>query len=369
MGVTRIVKTTDIVNEREAMAHALDLAWRGWGRVHPNPLVGAVVLSEGAVVGEGWHAEFGNRHAEPVALDRAGERARGATLVVTLEPCDHRGKQPPCTEAIVRAGIRRVVAAMADPNPQAMGGAARLGAHGLEVRVGLARETAAAQNAIFLHRFRNPTRPFVALKLATSLDGRIADASGHSRWISGDAARDYVHWLRAGFDAIGIGGRTARADNPQLTVRGSVIPRVVPRRVVFDAGADLDSDLTVVSTARETPTTVVSGIQASPETLARLAGAGVTTIEAPSLEEALRSLRRDGVCSLLVEGGGRLAGTLLGLGLVDRYYWIQSPIWLGDRGVPATAGLPSDPIARAHRWTVVERRALGDDTLLVLDCG
>jgi diaminohydroxyphosphoribosylaminopyrimidine deaminase/5-amino-6-(5-phosphoribosylamino)uracil reductase len=351
------------------MALALDLAWRGWGRVHPNPLVGAVVLAQGAVAGEGWHAEFGNRHAEPVALDRAGDRARGATLVVTLEPCDHHGKQPPCTETIVRAGIRRVVAAMADPDPQAMGGAARLDAQGLEVEVGLGREAAAAQNAIFLHRFRNSARPFVALKLATSLDARIADAAGHSRWISGEVARDYVHWLRAGFDAIGIGGRTARADNPQLTARGSVTPRMVPRRVVFDPGADLDSSLALVSTARETPTTVVSSREASPDRLARLAAAGVTAIQAASLEEALRSLRSDGIYSLLVEGGGRLAGALLGLGLVDRYYWVQSPIWLGDRGVPATAGLPSDPIARAQRWTVVERRALGDDTLLVLDRG
>jgi diaminohydroxyphosphoribosylaminopyrimidine deaminase / 5-amino-6-(5-phosphoribosylamino)uracil reductase len=357
------------VDEREAMALALDLAWRGWGRVHPNPLVGAVVLSEGAVAGEGWHAEFGNRHAEPIALDRAGEKARGATLVVTLEPCDHRGKQPPCTEAIVRAGIRRVIAAMADPNPEARGGAARLGAQGLEVQVGIAHEAAAAQNAIFLHRFRNPARPFVALKLATSLDARIADSSGHSRWISGPAAREYVHWLRAGFDAIGIGGRTARADNPQLTVRGPVTPRMVPHRVVFDAGANLDSQLTLVSTARETPTIVVTGSEASPERLARLAAAGVTTMQSTSLEEALGSLRREGICSLLVEGGGRLAGALLGLGLVDRYYWIQSPIWLGDRGVPATAGVPSDPIARTQRWTVVERRALGDDTLLVLDRG
>jgi diaminohydroxyphosphoribosylaminopyrimidine deaminase/5-amino-6-(5-phosphoribosylamino)uracil reductase len=237
------------------------------------------------------------------------------------------------------------------------------------VQIGLAREAAAAQNAIFLHRFRNSERPFVALKLATSLDTRIADVSGHSRWISGEVARDYIHWLRAGFDAIGIGGRTARADNPQLTVRGSVTPRVLPRRVVFDSGAELDSGLTLVSTARETPTTVVSGTRVSPDRLADLAAAGVTTIQAASLEGALRSLRGDGVCSLLVEGGGRLAGALLGLGLVDRYYWIQSPIWLGDRGMPATAGLPSDPIARAHRWTVVERRPLGDDTLLVLDRG
>ncbi len=355
------------MDEREAMNLALDLAWRGWGRVHPNPLVGAVVLAGGVAAGEGWHAEFGERHAEPAALELAGERARGATLVVTLEPCDHRGKQPPCTEAIVRAGVRRVVAAMADPNPEAKGGAARLGGLGLEVRVGVAREEAAAQNAIFLHRFRNQSRPFVALKLATSLDGRIADSSGHSRWISGESARDYVHWLRAGFDAIGVGGRTVRLDDPRLTVRGPVTPRVPPRRVVFDAGADIDSRLTLVRTAGEIPTTLVTAADARDDRVDRLVAAGVTVVRADSLEEGLRMLRADGVCSLLLEGGGRLAGALLALGLVDRYYWVQSPLWLGDRGVPATAGLPSDPIARAERWTVIERRALGEDTLLVLD--
>jgi diaminohydroxyphosphoribosylaminopyrimidine deaminase/5-amino-6-(5-phosphoribosylamino)uracil reductase len=355
------------VDEPEAMNRALELAWRGWGRVQPNPLVGAVVLADGVAAGEGWHAEFGQRHAEPVALEVAGARARGATLVVTLEPCDHQGKQPPCTDAILRAGIRRVVAAMADPNPLAKGGAARLASQGLDVEVGVGREAAAAQNAIFLHRFRTQTRPFVALKLATSLDGRIADSSGHSRWISGERARDYVHWLRAGFDAIGVGGRTTRMDDPSLTVRGSVIPRVPPRRVIFDAGADLDPGLSLVRTAREMNTTVVTAADAAQNRVARLVDAGVSVVRAGSLEEALRLLRVDGVGSLLVEGGGRLAGALLGLGVVDRYYWVQSPLWLGERGVPATAGLPSDPIARAERWTVIERRALGEDTLLVLD--
>ena len=355
------------MDERDAMTLALDLAWRGWGRVHPNPMVGAVVLAKGVVAGEGWHAELGGRHAEPVALEGAGERARGATLVVTLEPCNHRGHQPPCTEAIVRAGIRRVVAAMADPNPEASGGAARLESLGLQVEVGLGREAATAQNAIFLHRFRNQARPFVALKLATSLDGRIADSAGQSRWISGEPARDFVHWLRAGFDAIGVGGRTVRADDPRLTVRGSVVPRVPPRRVIFDVGADLDPQLDLIRTAPQTATIVVTGVEAPRERVDRLTAAGVTVLPAASLDEGLRLLRTEGVGSLLVEGGGRLAGALLGLGLVDRYYWVQSPLWLGDRGIPATAGLPSDPIARAERWTVAERRALGEDTLLVLD--
>jgi diaminohydroxyphosphoribosylaminopyrimidine deaminase/5-amino-6-(5-phosphoribosylamino)uracil reductase len=151
------------MNEREGMARALDLAWRGWGRVQPNPLVGAVILRDGELVGEGWHPEFGDRHAEAVALAGAGERARGATIVVTLEPCAHQGKQPPCTEAIIRSGIRRVVAALPDPNPVAGGGSERLREAGLEVEAGLLGEVAAAQNAIFLHSFKSAARPYVAL--------------------------------------------------------------------------------------------------------------------------------------------------------------------------------------------------------------
>ncbi|HEU4526025.1 MAG TPA: bifunctional diaminohydroxyphosphoribosylaminopyrimidine deaminase/5-amino-6-(5-phosphoribosylamino)uracil reductase RibD [Gemmatimonadales bacterium] len=350
------------------MIRALDLAWRGWGRVQPNPLVGAVVLSsDGRVVGEGWHAEFGDRHAEPVALESAGERARGGTLVATLEPCNHQGKQPPCTDAVLSSGVRRVVVAMPDPNPEASGGAAKLAAEGVEVRIGLERGAAEAQNAIFLHRFRDAGRPFVALKLATSLDGRIADAAGQSRWISGDKAREYVHWLRAGFDAIAVGGRTARQDDPQLTARGGVEPRTSPRRVVFDTKAELSTDLALVRTAAEVETIVVASPEAPTGNLRRLEMAGVTVLRAGSLEEALGQLRGAGIGSVLVEGGGKLAGALLAGALVDRYYWVQSPLWLGERGIPAHADVPSEPIAAVERWTVVERRALGEDTLLVVD--
>jgi diaminohydroxyphosphoribosylaminopyrimidine deaminase/5-amino-6-(5-phosphoribosylamino)uracil reductase len=355
------------VDEREAMDRALELAWRGWGRVHPNPLVGAVVLSGRDSVGEGWHAEFGGRHAEPEALDRAGQRAAGATLVVNLEPCVHRGHQPPCTEAILRAGVKRVIVAVADPNPIAAGGAKLLRAAGVEVVVGLRAEEGTAQNAAFLHRIRNQSLPFVALKLATSLDGRIADLEGRSKWVSGQEAREFVHWLRAGFDAVAVGGRTARADDPSLTVRGSIQPRIAPKRIVFDAGADLDRQLALVRSARETPTILIAATTASDERVGGLESAGVIVLRSADLADALRSLRTMGVTSLLVEGGGRLAGALLGNDLVDRYYWIQSPLWLGERGVPAVSGLPSGPLERAERWRVVERRPLGPDTLLVMD--
>jgi diaminohydroxyphosphoribosylaminopyrimidine deaminase/5-amino-6-(5-phosphoribosylamino)uracil reductase len=349
------------------MARALDLAVRGWGRVQQDPLVGAVVLKGGEPVGEGWHAEYGDRHAETVALAEAGERARGATLVVTLEPCAHQGKQPPCTEAIIRSGVARVVAAMHDPNPVAAGGSEQLRGAGIQVEVGPLGDAAAVLNAVFLHRLRNPGRPFVALKLATTLDGRIADGFGRSRWISGEEARDYVQWLRAGFEAIAVGGRTARLDDPSLTVRGPVRPRSAPRRVVFDRAADLAPHLTLLRTAAETPTIVVVAPEADRSRVKRLESAGAVVVRAGKLAGALASLCDQGIGSLLVEGGGQLAGALLGEELVDRYYWIQAPLWLGDSGVPAVAGLPARNLEQVDRWRVVERRPLGEDTLLVLD--
>jgi diaminohydroxyphosphoribosylaminopyrimidine deaminase / 5-amino-6-(5-phosphoribosylamino)uracil reductase len=350
------------------MSRALDLAWRGWGRVHPNPLVGAVVLSDGTLVGEGCHSEYGGPHAEVVALASAGPRARGATLVVTLEPCAHHGHQPPCVDAVIAAGIRRVVIAASDPNPVAAGGADRLRRAGVEVETGVMAGDAGAQNAAFLHRFQGAARPFVALKLATSVDARIADRDRRSRWISGPAARDYAHWLRAGFDAIGVGGATARHDDPSLTVRGSVTPRVTPRRIVFAPALNLMLDSELVRTAREVPTMVVSGADAFSWEIGRsLSAAGVELVPAESLEDAMTALGELGLQSLLVEGGGRLAGALLRAELVDRLYWVQSPLWLGERAVPAFSGLPSMPLMSVERWTPVERRALGDDTLLVLD--
>ncbi len=349
------------------MSRALDLAWRGWGRVQPNPLVGAVVVKEGSLVGEGWHAQFGEPHAEAVALAKAGELARGATVVTTLEPCVHQGKQPPCADALIAAGVRRVVAALADPNPVASGGVARLRAAGVEVELGLLAQAAGDQNAAFLHNMRDHSRPFVALKLATTLDGRIADANGNSRWISGSEAREYVHWLRAGFDALGVGGVTARTDDPSLTVRGPVQPRIPPLRVVFAADGDIPPGLTVVRSARALPTVAVVMPSAKAARIEPIEAAGVEVLRSPDLPAALRRLRERSVGSLLVEGGGRLAGALLADGLVDRYYWVQSPLWLGMGAVPATAGLPASPLGTAPRWRVSERRALGEDTLLVVD--
>jgi len=353
--------------ETEAMRRALELALGGWGRVAPNPLVGAVVLREGVTVGEGFHAEFGKAHAEVAALHAAGAAARGATLVVTLEPCTHHGKTPPCTDAIIAAGIARVVAAIRDPDPEARGGSGVLRAGGVDVALGLLAAEAAALNAPFLFTHQNADRPFVALKLATSIDARIADAAGRSQWVSGEQARDYVQWLRAGFDAIAVGGTTALRDNPRLTVRGSVTPRQAPVRVVFDRRAMLNPGVHLVRTAHEVPTWVVASPEAPASSVAALELSGVRVFRPESLAAGLARLRQAGIQSLLCEGGGALGTRLLADGLVDRLYWIQSPVWLGEAAIPAFPGVPDAPLAEAPRWTPVERRTLGPDTLLVLD--
>src|SRR5206468_6056815 len=225
-----------------------------------NPLVGAVVLAGDAVVAAGYHAEFGGPHAEVVALRAAGERARGATVVARLEPCADHGKPRPCAEATIPAGVTGVAAAISDPDPDARGGAAALRAHGVTVSLGLLREAAAALNAPFLFAREQAERPFVALKLATSIDGRIADAAGSSQWVSGEAAREHVHWVRAGFDAIAVGGTTALRDNPHLTVRGVVTPRRPPVRLVLHLRAMLNLRARRARTARAVPPRVMSSL-------------------------------------------------------------------------------------------------------------
>lgn len=328
------------------MQHALSLATRGWGRVSPNPLVGAVLLQEGAIVGEGWHAEYGGPHAERMALDQAGPRARGATAVVTLEPCAHQGKQPPCAPALISAGVRRVVAAAADPNPAARGGEALLRAAGVEYQEGMLGAEARGLNAPFFHQFAHGDRPWVALKLATSTDDAIARADRRRRQLSGPEAQQWVHWLRAGFDAIGVGAATAMIDDPSLTVRGAIVPRVAPRRVVFWGSAPRSTALKLLTDGGP-PTIIVDG---------------------HDLPEALRHLRREGnIGSLLVEGGGRLAAALVSAGLVDRFYWIRTPHRLGAEAVPAFPGLSGAPEQLPGRWVETERKSLGEDTLHVME--
>jgi diaminohydroxyphosphoribosylaminopyrimidine deaminase/5-amino-6-(5-phosphoribosylamino)uracil reductase len=345
------------------MRRALDLAVRGWGQTAPNPLVGAVVVRDGEVVGEGWHTRLGASHAEVEALRSAGDRARGATVYVTLEPCNHHGRTGPCSEALLAAGVSRVVAAIADPNPLAEGGADRLRDAGVEVVLGVEEEAARELNAPFLHGVASDS-PFIQLKLALSLDAAIADHTRQPRWLTGAAARSEVQRLRAGTDAIGIGIGTALADDPALTVREGVEPRVPPVRVVFDTSARLPLGSRLARTARDVPVICVCWAP-DPAHAAALEHAGVELLHAATLGQALRALKGRGIQSMLVEGGAGLASSLLQEALVDRLIIFRAPLLLGAGGVAAFGALPAATVDDATRWRVVRSARFGDDEMTV----
>jgi diaminohydroxyphosphoribosylaminopyrimidine deaminase/5-amino-6-(5-phosphoribosylamino)uracil reductase len=345
------------------MRRALSLARKGWGQTAPNPMVGAVVVRGTEIVGAGYHERYGGPHAEVNALHAAGDRARGATVYVTLEPCDHFGKTPPCSEALIAAGVRRVVCATHDPSPQAGGGAARLRAAGVEVVVGVEEGRARELNAPFFHALASD-RPWVTLKLALSLDGALADATRAPGWLTNARSRREVHRLRAGHDAVAVGLGTALADDPALTVRGVRAPRVAPRRVVFDRHARLPVDSALARSARDAPTTVVA-TDPDPARAARLAAAGVEVLAAPSLADGLRALRATGSRSLLVEGGAALAAALVGQSLVDRLIIFRAPVILGAGALNAFGAVPPSLVGEAARHRVIERRAFGDDLMTV----
>jgi len=342
------------------MRRALALAQLGWGQTAPNPMVGAVVVRDGVVVGEGYHARYGDPHAERVALKAAGDRARGATMYVTLEPCNHFGKTPPCTEAILEARVKRVVIAAADPTALAGGGARHLADYGVEVTFGVEEDAALELNAPFFFAAANPPRPWVTLKLALSADGKMNDPSGARRWISNERSREEVQRLRANVDAIAVGLGTVRADDPQLTARGAIRPRVAPLRVIFDRNADTPLGAKVVTSARQTPT-VIFAHHPPVARLAALHNAGVDVFDAEDLPGALQALQGFEVQHLMVEGGARVARDFLQQGLVDRLIIFQSPITLGPDALSPLDGLSESLLS----GRVVRRAAFGDDVMTV----
>lgn len=350
------------------MRRALALAQRGWGRVAPNPLVGCVLVRDGAVVGEGWHAEYGRAHAEVAALLEAGERAQGATAYVSLEPCAHHGKTPPCTQALIAAGVARVVYAAPDPDPQARGGGEVLAAAGVAVTGGIEERAARDLNAPFFHHHTpaGSARPWIELKLALSLDAAITDAHGRSAWITGDESRAEVHRLRANHDAVCVGIGTALADDPRLTVRGHIIPRVPPVRVVFDRALRLSPRSSLGTTARDIPVWVVAAEDASRARRQDLEAAGVEVLPANDLAEALQRLRERGIDSVFVEGGGTLASSLLQRNVVDRLSLFYAPLILGTGARSPFDGVPPVPLADARRWRHLGTSTFGDDTLISL---
>ena len=358
------------------MRRALELAERGRGHTAPNPVVGAVVARGGTVVGEGWHRALGEPHAEVVALERAGRAARGATLYVTLEPCAHWGRTPPCVDAILAAGIARCVVALRDPDPRVDGrGLRRLRAAG--VRVELGRLAAAAGEQLAAYRRAQETgRPRVTWKVASSLDGRIADARGRSQWITGPEARADGHRLRAESDAIVVGAGTARADDPRLTARavpGRSTDRGRPLRVVVDSRLSLPRDLRLFSRPLARGTVVACTAAAPAGRERALAARGVTVWRLPatrlrvSLPALAERLAREGRHEVLLEGGATLGTAFVRAGLVQRIVLYAAPLVLGG-GLSWGEGLAL-PLDRAARGRVVSATLVGADARLVVELG
>ena len=365
----------------EAMARALELAARGAGAVSPNPLVGAVLLGpDGETWGEGWHGRWGGPHAEVWAVrdaERKGHRHLDrATLVVTLEPCSHTGKTPPCADLILDRGIPRVVVAQEDPFPAVAGrGIARLRANGVEVTVGVREAEARRLNAAFLTHVRTG-RPLVTLKVAATLDGQIATATGDSRWVSGPEARQRVHRWRAESDAVLVGAGTARADDPALTVRHVELAdgQAQPLRVVLDRAGALPPTLQLFTDAHASATVAVVGPEAEPAYAHLLTAAGGTVVRAPladghlDLDAVLDRLGSgDGLArpvqSVLVEAGPGLATALLGRDLVDRVAWFVAPKLVGS-GTPAVGDLGTERMADALGLLDASWEIVGSDALL-----
>ena len=360
--------------DRRYMTGALALARRGLGNVWPNPAVGCVIVRDGRVVGRGWTQPGGRPHAETEALARAGAAAKGATAYVTLEPCSHHGQTGPCAEALVKAGIARVVVALADPDPRVAGqGLAMLRAVGIPVETGLLSNEARAINRGFFSRVE-AGRPMVTLKLALSLDGKIAAHTGDSRWITGDAARGAAHGLRASHDAVAVGIGTAAFDDPMLDCRLPGVAVRQPVRIVFDSRLQLPLTARIIATAKQCPTWIVTLrdtaenlVEARADALREL---GVELVEADagatgrlSIGSALKALGERGLTRLLVEGGGRLAAGFLDENYVDALTIFRGPQIIGGDGVPGIAPLGLDKVADARRFRLIDRRAAGEDVV------
>ena len=347
------------------MRRALAVALRGRGTTAPNPTIGALVVRDGTIVGEGFTQPVGGAHAEVQALGAAGGQARGATVYVTLEPCNGTGRTPPCVDALLEAGVVRVVYAAADPNPVMRGGAERLRAAGVAVTGGVEEQAALDQNPAFFHGFGSD-RPFVTLKLARTLDGAIADARRLPGWLTGTAARREVHRQRADHDAVAVGVGTVIADDPLLTVRGVPVRHAPLVRVVFDRMARIPLDSALVRSARDVPL-VVATEQPGEAPLAALRGAGADVLTANGLAAQLRALAGRGIRSLYCEGGATLADALLDDGLVDRLVIFTAPVRLGADAVrPLQAGAPVH-LDAAARHRLVSHRRLGDDLMAIYD--
>jgi diaminohydroxyphosphoribosylaminopyrimidine deaminase/5-amino-6-(5-phosphoribosylamino)uracil reductase len=351
------------------MARALELAARGQGLVEPNPMVGCVIVRDGETVGEGWHHRFGSPHAEVEALRVAGSRAAGADVYVTLEPCCHQGKTGPCTQALIAAGVRRVVVALEDPYHEVAGrGIGELRSAGIEVEVGLLADEARTLGAPFL-KLVTTARPWVIAKWAMTLDGKLATACGDSRWISGETSREIVHRLRGRMDAIIVGRGTAVADNPMLTARPPGAR--VSTRIVMDSAAALSPDSQLVRTAREVPVIVAVADNAPQTNRAPLEEAGCEVLvcsgatHGARLDALLSELGRRAMTNVLVEGGARLLGSLFDAGQVDEVHAFIAPKLVGGEAAPGpVAGQGRALMQQAISLASPEIARVGDDVYI-----
>ena len=361
--------------DQRFMQLALTLGRRGQGRTWPNPAVGAVVVKDGVIVGRGWTQPGGRPHAEPEALKRAGEAARGATLYATLEPCSHFGKSPPCADAIIAAGISRVVSAVEDPNPEVAGqGHARLRAAGIKVDIGLCAAEAAYDHAGHLRRIRDK-RPHVILKLAVSSDDKIGAAGRKPLAISGEAAKARVHLLRAQCDAILVGIGTVQADDPDLTCRLPGMKARSPVRVVLDRSLRIPGTSRLVHSARETPLWVMTSNLSEAPAAMKLGAAGAQVIRVAAtstppgldLPAVLHALSEKGITRLLVEGGARVASSFVASGLVDDVWLLRGAEAVGADGVAALDALPLTSITQSPAFHVRASESLQKDTLTIYE--
>ena len=361
--------------DQRFMQLALTLGRRGQGRTWPNPAVGAVVVKDGVIVGRGWTQPGGRPHAEPEALRRAGEAARGATLYVTLEPCSHYGKSPPCVDAVMAAGIARVVSAIEDPNPEVAGqGHAKLRAAGITVDVGLGAAEAARDHAGHFRRVRDK-RPHVILKLAVSSDDKIGAAGHKPVAITGEAARTRVHLLRAQCDAILVGIGTVLADDPSLTCRLPGMEWRSPVRVVLDRALRIPGTSRLVHSARETPLWIMTSDLSEAPAAVKLGAAGAQVIRVAAttnpagldLSAVLHALSEKGITRLMIEGGAKVASSFVAAGLVDEIWLLRGPDAVGADGVPALDALPLASITQSPAFRVRASESLNKDTLTVYE--
>jgi len=361
------------MNDEDYMKLALELAGKAKGRTSPNPMVGAVVVKDGKIVGQGYHREAGQPHAEVNALNKAGKEAEGATLYLNLEPCVHYGRTPPCTKRIIESGIKRVVMAIEDPNPLNSGrGAKELRETGIEVEVGPLADQAAKLNEVYI-KYITTKRPFVILKSAMSLDGRIATRTGDSKWITSESSRAYVHQLRGELDAILVGIETILRDNPRLTVRtqdpGPRIPVKNPIRIIVDSRARVPSDAKVLD--GEAPTLVAVTKYAPAEKLNELKrrGAGVLIVDDKArrinLDKLMVELGRSEITSVLIEGGGQVNASALADGIVDKVLFFIAPKIIGGARAPGpVAGEGPAKLNQAIGLRNISLRRFGDDILV-----